>query len=299
MTLYVFKGGFRKKFIMEKTETLYNLTHYNIRPDKKYGQNFLTDDDILDGIVEAAGVTKDDTVLEIGPGLGALTKRLSKAAGKVVAVEIDEKLIMLLEETVGKEENVTIINQDILKTDICEIVSGTRGRLKVVANLPYYITSPIVVKLLEESRKDGEVFIDSITVMVQKEVAERLTSGPGTKDYGAITLFAQYYAETEIKIDVPPESFMPPPAVNSSVINMKILPEPPVSTKDEELMMKLIRASFNQRRKTLLNGIKNSPELSISKEKAEEALEKMEKPLTVRGETFTLEEFAELSDMLL
>ena len=262
---------------------------------KKFGQNFLIDTRVLEKIVAAAGVTKDDCVLEIGPGIGTLTQYLAEAAGHVIAVEIDRNLIPILEETLAEHENVTVINQDILKTDIKGLADAYHGGrpLKVVANLPYYITTPIVMSLLE-----GEDLVDSITVMVQKEVAERMMEGPGSKEYGALSLAVQYYARPEIVANVPPNCFIPRPNVGSAVIRLTKHETPPVQVKDPKKMFQLIRASFNQRRKTLPNGIGNAPELPYTREQAAAALEKMGLSPAVRGEALSLSQFAELADLL-
>ena len=262
---------------------------------KKFGQNFLIDTRVLEKIVAAAGVTKDDCVLEIGPGIGTLTQYLAEAAGHVIAVEIDRNLIPILEETLAEHENVTVVNQDILKTDIKGLADAYHGGrpLKVVANLPYYITTPIVMSLLE-----GEDLVDSITVMVQKEVAERMMEGPGSKEYGALSLAVQYYARPEIVANVPPNCFIPRPNVGSAVIRLTKHETPSVQVKDPKKMFQLIRASFNQRRKTLPNGIGNAPELPYTREQAAAALEKMGLSPAVRGEALSLSQFAELADLL-
>lgn len=262
---------------------------------KKFGQNFLIDPHVLDKIIAAAGITKDDFVLEIGPGIGTMTQYLAEAAREVTAVEIDRNLIPILEETLAEYDNVTVINQDILKLDL-EALSQEKneGRpIKVVANLPYYITTPIIMGLYE-----SHVPVSSITVMVQKEVAQRMQAGPGSKDYGALSLAVQYYASPYIAANVPPNCFMPRPNVGSAVIHLESYQNPPVSVKDEKLMFALIRASFNQRRKTLQNGLNNSQELSFTKEQIAEAIEKMGLSPSVRGEALTLEQFAKLSDLL-
>lgn len=262
---------------------------------KKFGQNFLIAPEILEGIVKAAEISKEDYVLEIGPGIGTMTQYLSCAARGVTAVEIDRKLISVLEDTLQGFDNVDVIHQDILKVDLNALVREKNdGRpVKVVANLPYYITTPIVMQLFESHAP-----MESITVMVQTEVAERMKTGPGSKDYGALSLAVQYYAEPEIMLDVPPSCFMPQPKVGSSVIRLKKHEKPPVDVPDEELFFALIRASFNQRRKTLANGIKNAANLSFSREEVEQALTALGKPLTIRGEALTLEEFARLTRLL-
>lgn len=262
---------------------------------KKFGQNFLIDSHVLDKIIDAAEITKDDFVLEIGPGIGTMTQYLAEAAREVTAVEIDRKLIPILEETLAAYDNVTVINQDVLKTDIAALAQEKNGGkpIKVVANLPYYITTPIIMGLFE-----SHVPISSITVMVQKEVAMRMQAGPGTKDYGALSLAVQFYAEPYLAANVPPNCFMPRPNVGSAVIRLKTYEQPPVTVKDEKLLFALIRASFNQRRKTLVNGLKNSSELSFTKEEIMEALQKCGFNENVRGEALTLAQFAALADAL-
>ncbi len=273
--------------------TIEVLQKYHFNFQKKFGQNFLIDTHVLDKIISAAGITKDDFVLEIGPGIGTMTQYLACAAREVVAVEIDKNLIPILEDTLQDYENVSVINDDILKVDIAALAEEkNQGRpIKVVANLPYYITTPIIMGLFEKN-----VPLESITVMVQKEVADRMQVGPGTKDYGALSLAVQYYAEPYIVANVPPNCFMPRPSVGSAVIRLTRHREMPVLVKDEKLMFRLIRASFNQRRKTLANGLKNSPELQFSKEEIETAIEKLGKGASVRGEALTLEEFAKLAN---
>lgn len=262
---------------------------------KKFGQNFLIDAHVLDKIIAAAGVTADDMVLEIGPGIGTMTQYLAERARQVTAVEIDTNLIPILKETLSDYDNVTVINEDILKVDIKKLAEEYNGGkpIKVVANLPYYITTPIIMGLFESG-----VPIDNITVMVQKEVADRMQVGPGSKDYGALSLAVQYYAEPYIVANVPPNCFIPRPNVGSAVIRLTRHQTPPVEVKDRELMFKLIRASFNQRRKTLLNGLNNSPELSFGKEQIAAAIEQLGVPAAIRGEALTLEQFARLSDLL-
>ena len=275
--------------------TIAVLQKYNFVFQKKFGQNFLIDTHVLDKIIRSAEITKDDFVLEIGPGIGTMTQYLACAAGKVVAVEIDRALIPILADTLDGYDNVTVINEDVLKVDISKLAEEQNGGrpIKVVANLPYYITTPIIMGLFEKN-----VPIKSITVMVQKEVADRMQVGPGTKDYGALSLAVQYYAKPYIVANVPPNCFMPRPKVGSAVIRLERYEEPPVQVKDEKLMFRIIRASFNQRRKTLANGLKNSPELDFTKEEIEEAIETLGKGASVRGEALTLEEFARLSDAL-
>ena len=272
--------------------TIQTIQKYGFRFQKRYGQNFLIDDHVIRKILRAADITKEDTVVEIGPGIGTLTQYLAEAAGKVYAVEIDEKLLPILADTLSTYENVEVIHNDILKCDLNRLL-GEGNRCKIVANLPYYITTPIIMGLLE-----GQVPAESITVMVQKEVAERMDAGPGSKIYGALSLAVQYYADTYLAANVPPNCFMPRPAVGSAVIRLTARKEPPVSVKDDRHMFRLIRASFNERRKTLVNGLRNDPELGITKEAAEAALTEMGLPTTVRGETLSLVQFAELSDRL-
>ena len=272
--------------------TIQTIQKYGFRFQKRYGQNFLIDDHVIRKILRAADITKEDTVVEIGPGIGTLTQYLAEAAGKVYAVEIDEKLLPILADTLSTYENVEVIHNDILKCDLNRLL-GEGNRCKIVANLPYYITTPIIMGLLE-----GQVPAESITVMVQKEVAERMDAGPGSKIYGALSLAVQYYADTYLAANVPPNCFMPRPAVGSAVIRLTARKEPPVSVKDDRHMFRLIRASFNERRKTLVNGLRNDPELGITKEAVEAALTEMGLPTTVRGETLSLVQFAELSDRL-
>ncbi len=271
------------------------IKKYDFVFQKRFGQNFLIDTHVLDKIIRAAGVTKEDMVLEIGPGIGTMTQYLAEAAREVVAVEIDRNLIPILEETLSEYDNVTVINEDILKLDLVKLAKERNGGrpIKVVANLPYYITTPIIMGLFE-----GQVPIDNITVMVQKEVAERMQAKPGTKDYGALSLAVQYYAEPYIAANVPPNCFMPRPNVGSAVIRLTRFDEPPVKVTDEGLMFKIIRAAFNQRRKTLQNSINNSPELSITKEIVAKALENMELSASVRGEAMSLEQFAKFTDIV-
>lgn len=275
--------------------TIEIIQKYDFAFQKKFGQNFLIDTHVLSKIVDAAGVTKDDMVLEIGPGIGTMTQYLADSAGRVVAVEIDANLIPILEETLKDYDNITVINEDILKVDIKKLAEEYNGGkpIKVVANLPYYITTPIIMGLFESG-----VPIDNITVMVQKEVADRMQVGPGTKDYGALSLAVQYYAEPYIVANVPPNCFIPRPNVGSAVIRLTRHRTPPVEVADRELMFKLIRASFNQRRKTLLNGLNNSPEIQIPKEIIAEAIGKLGVPAAVRGEALTLKQFAELANVL-
>lgn len=275
--------------------TIEILQKYNFSFQKKFGQNFLIDTHVLDKIIRAADINKEDMVLEIGPGIGTMTQFLAEAAGKVAAVEIDKNLIPILKETLGGYENVRIINDDVLKLDICSLVSEeNQGRpVKVVANLPYYITTPIIMGLFEE-----HVPVESITVMVQKEVADRMQTGPGNKDYGALSLAVQYYAKPYIVANVPPNCFIPRPKVGSAVIRLTCHEKPPVEVKDERLMFDIIRASFNQRRKTLANGLNNSDKIAFPKEAIMEAIEQLGRGASVRGESLTLEEFARLSNSL-
>ena len=276
-------------------KTIETIKKYGFNFQKKFGQNFLIDDHVINKIINGAEVTKDDFVLEIGPGIGTMTQYLAENARQVVAVEIDKNLIPILGETLAAYDNVTVINEDILKVDIKEIAEKYNdGRpIKVVANLPYYITTPIIMGLFESG-----VPIDNITVMVQKEVADRMQEGPGSKDYGALSLAVQYYAEPEIVANVPPNCFIPRPNVGSAVIRLTRHKEMPVTVNDAEHMFRIIRASFNQRRKTLQNGLNNSPEIPYSKEKILEAIERMGLPATVRGEALSLAQFAQLSDIL-
>ncbi|MFR5634644.1 MAG: 16S rRNA (adenine(1518)-N(6)/adenine(1519)-N(6))-dimethyltransferase RsmA [Monoglobales bacterium] len=273
--------------------TIEVIQKYEFAFQKKFGQNFLIDTHVLDKIIRAAGVTKEDMVLEIGPGIGTMTQCLAEAAGRVVAVEIDSNLIPILKDTLKDYDNITVINEDILKVDIKKLAEEYNGGrpIKVVANLPYYITTSIIMGLFE-----SEVPIDNITVMVQKEVADRMQTGPGSKDYGALSLAVQYYAEPYIVANVPPNCFIPRPNVGSAVIRLTRHQKPPVEVKDSGLMFRLIRASFNQRRKTLQNGLNNSSELHYSKEQIARAIESLGVPATVRGEALTLEQFARLAN---
>lgn len=276
-------------------KTIEIIQKYQFGFQKKFGQNFLIDDHVLTKIMDGANVTKDDFVLEIGPGIGTMTQYLAERARQVLAVEIDTKLLPILEETLAPYDNVEVLNNDILKVDMNEIANkyNNGNPIKVVANLPYYITTPIIMGLFESG-----VPIDNITVMVQKEVADRMQVGPGTKDYGALSLAVQYYAKPYIIANVPPNCFIPRPNVGSAVIRLTRHQEPPVQVKDEELMFRIIRASFNQRRKTLQNGLNNAQDLSFSKEEIVKAIESIGLKATVRGEALTLEEFAKLSDAL-
>lgn len=269
------------------------IKKYNFAFQKRFGQNFLIDGHVIEKIIKAADISSDDVILEIGPGIGTMTQYLAEAAKKVYAVEIDKNLLPVLAETLGEYDNVEVINNDILKLDIKELLGDEVDNVKVVANLPYYITTPIIMGLFE-----NHIPAKSITVMVQKEVAQRMQALPGSKDYGALSLAVQYYAEPYIAANVPPNCFMPRPNVGSAVIRLNRWDEPPVKVKDEALMFKLIRASFNQRRKTLQNGINNAPDLSFTKDEVVEALKEMGLSETIRGEALTLEQFAQLSDIL-
>ncbi|MBR1471195.1 MAG: 16S rRNA (adenine(1518)-N(6)/adenine(1519)-N(6))-dimethyltransferase RsmA [Lachnospiraceae bacterium] len=276
-----------------KTAEIVAKHHFMFR--KKFGQNFLVDMSMLEKIVDSAEVTKEDVVLEIGPGIGTMTQALAERAKEVIAVEIDSALIPILKETLQEYDNVTVINEDILKLDLAALSAAHDGvPFKVVANLPYYITTPIIMALLE-----GDVPVESITIMVQKEVAERMQVGPGTKDYGALSLAVQYYARPELVCTVPPECFMPRPKVASAVICLHLYQTPPVSVRDASYMFRLIRASFNQRRKTLANGLSGEVSLGLSRGQVTEALQRMNLPEMVRGETLTLEQFAQLADLVM
>ena len=277
------------------SNTIEILQKYNFNFQKKFGQNFLIDTRVLDRIIEASEITKDDCVLEIGPGIGTMTQYLAESAREVIAVEIDKALIPILGDTLKDYSNVTIINEDILKVDINKIVEErNNGKpIKVVANLPYYITTPIIMGLFE-----SHVPLKSITVMVQKEVADRMQVGPGTKDYGALSLAVQYYAKPEIVVNVPPSCFMPQPKVGSAVIRLTRHAEAPVQVEDEKLMFSIIRASFNQRRKTLANGLNNYPGISLSKELIQESILELGVPVNIRGEALSLEQFAQLTNII-
>lgn len=276
-------------------KTIEIIKKYDFCFQKRFGQNFLIDGHVLDKIIAGAGVTKADTVLEIGPGIGSMTQYLAEAAGAVIAVEIDQKLIPILAETLADYDNVTVLQADILSLDLNRLVQEKNGGrpIKVVANLPYYITTPIIMTLFEQ-----HVPMENITVMVQKEVAARMKAGPGSKDYGALSLAVQYYAEPYIVANVPCNCFIPRPNVDSAVIRLTKYDTPPVAVKDEKLLFKIIRASFNQRRKTLINALNNSSELSFTKDEIMEALSKAELPPAVRGEALTLAQFAALTDLL-
>ena len=275
--------------------TIAVLQKYGFNFQKKFGQNFLIDTHVLDKIIAAAGITKDDFVLEIGPGIGTMTQYLACAAREVVAVEIDKNLIPILEDTLSEYDNVSVINEDILKVDIAALAEEKNGGrpIKVVANLPYYITTPIIMGLYEKN-----VPLESITVMVQKEVADRMQVGPGTKDYGALSLAVQFYAKPYIVANVPPNCFMPRPSVGSAVIRLTSHETRPVEVVDEQLMFKIIRASFNQRRKTLANGLNNSSELNLPKDVIIKSIEELGRGASIRGEALSLEEFAKLTNII-
>ncbi len=283
-------------YLGDPKHTIEVLQKYDFAFQKRFGQNFLIDTHVLEKIIAASDITKEDFVLEIGPGIGTMTQYLAAAAREVVAVEIDKTLIPILEDTLSEFPNVTVINDDILKVDIAKIARERNGGrpVKVVANLPYYITTPIIMGLFE-----NQVPLDTITIMVQKEVADRMKTGPGSKDYGALSLAVQYYARPEIVANVPPNCFMPRPKVGSAVIRLTRYENPPVSVEDEHLMFSIIRASFNQRRKTLVNGLKNYSGLHFSKEEIESSIENCGLSLNVRGEALKLEDFARLSNELL
>jgi 16S rRNA (adenine1518-N6/adenine1519-N6)-dimethyltransferase len=275
--------------------TIEILNKYKFVFQKKFGQNFLIDTHVLDKIVLAAGITKEDFVLEIGPGIGTLTQYLCENAREVVAVEIDKMLLPILEDTLSEYDNVTVINSDILKLDLNALVKERNNNqpIKVVANLPYYITTPIIMDLFER-----HLPLDNVTVMVQKEVADRMQASPGSKDYGALSLAVQYYSKPYIAANVPPNCFMPRPNVGSAVINLTLHKESPIEVRDEKLLFRMIRASFNQRRKTLMNGLNNSPELPFTKEEVGQALTALGISENIRGEALTLEQFAALSNQL-
>lgn len=281
------------KMIANSKNTIAILNKYNFVFQKRFGQNFLIDQHVMDKIISAAGITRNDTVLEIGPGIGSMTQYLCENARQVIAVEIDKVLIPILNDTLSAYDNLTIINDDILKVDVNEIVRTMNDKkpIKVVANLPYYITTPIIMGLFE-----SKVPIENITVMVQKEVAQRMQSGPGSKSYGALSLAVQFYADPYIVANVPPNCFIPRPNVGSAVIRLTKLSKPAVSVNDEKLMFALIRASFNQRRKTLVNAVSNSSELSISKEEITVACETLGYSPTIRGEALLLEDFAKFAN---
>lgn len=279
--------------IPQNTITVLQKYHFNFQ--KKFGQNFLIDTHVLERIIEAAGITKDDFVLEIGPGIGTMTQYLCENAREVTAVEIDQNLIPILADTLSAYDNVTVINEDILKLDIVKLAEEKNAGkpIKVVANLPYYITTPIIMGLFE-----SHVPIDSITIMVQKEVADRMQAGPGTKDYGALSLAVQYYSKPQIVVNVPPSCFMPQPKVGSTVISLRRHQQPVVQVEDEKLMFKVIRASFNQRRKTLANGLNNYGGINLTKEQIQQSIEELGVPVNIRGEALSLEQFACLSNII-
>lgn len=276
--------------------TIEILNKYKFVFQKKFGQNFLIDEHVLSKIIRSAEITEDDFVVEIGPGIGTLTQYLAASAREVAAIEIDDALIPILKDTLSAYDNVTVIHEDVLKIDLCKLAEEKNGGkpIKVVANLPYYITTPIIMGLFE-----NHVPVESITIMVQKEVADRMKTGPGSKDYGALSLAVQYYAKPELVANVPPNCFMPRPRVGSAVIRLTRHTEVPVEAEDEKLMFQIIRASFNQRRKTLVNGLGNAPELHIPKEMTTEVLDEMGLSASVRGEALTLAQFAELSNRIL
>lgn len=285
--------GFRMAYLGTPKATLEVINKYGFAFQKKFGQNFLIDSNILENIIDAAEITKEDFVLEIGPGIGTMTQYLCESAREVAAVEIDRMLIPILEDTLSEYDNVEVLNKDVLKVDIKFLAEQKNGGrpIKVVANLPYYITTPIIMGLFE-----SHVPVESITIMVQKEVADRMQTGPGSKDYGALSLAVQYYAKAQTMLKVPATCFMPRPNVDSAVIKLTRHKESPINVNNEKLMFKIIRASFNQRRKTLANGIKNSPELNFTREQVVDALYKIGKAENIRGETLTLEQFAALTN---
>ncbi len=276
-------------------KTIEIIKKYEFAFQKKFGQNFLIDSHVLDKIIAAAGITQEDCVVEIGPGIGTLTQYLAESAREVIAVEIDRMLIPILEETLADYPNVTVINQDILKVNMGKLVQEHNGGrpVKVVANLPYYITTPIIMNLFEQ-----HVPVSSITVMVQKEVAERMQAGPGTKDYGALSLAVQYFSEPYLAANVPPNCFMPRPKIGSAVIRLTLHQKPPVEVAQEQMMFRIIRASFNQRRKTMVNGLNNSQEIPFTKNEIQSALRQMGLSESIRGEALTLQQFAELTNRL-
>ena len=275
--------------------TIEVLQKYHFNFQKKFGQNFLINTSILEEIIDAAEITREDFVLEIGPGIGTMTQYLCEAAREVVAVEIDTNLIPILGDTLSAYDNVEVMNADILKVDIAKLADERNGSkpIKVVANLPYYITTPIIMGLFE-----SHVPIDSITIMVQKEVADRMQEGPGSKEYGALSLAVQYYAKPEIVVNVPPSCFMPQPKVGSAVIRLTRHENPPVDVDNEKLMFQVIRASFNQRRKTLANGLNNFGSFSLGKEEIQKSIEELGVPVNIRGEALSLEQFAKLSNII-
>ena len=275
--------------------TIEVLQKYHFNFQKKFGQNFLINTSILEEIIDAAEITREDFVLEIGPGIGTMTQYLCEAAREVVAVEIDTNLIPILGDTLSAYDNVEVMNADILKVDIAKLADERNGGkpIKVVANLPYYITTPIIMGLFE-----SHVPIDSITIMVQKEVADRMQEGPGSKEYGALSLAVQYYAKPEIVVNVPPSCFMPQPKVGSAVIRLTRHENPPVDVDNEKLMFQVIRASFNQRRKTLANGLNNFGSFSLGKEEIQKSIEELGVPVNIRCEALSLEQFAKLSNII-
>ena len=275
--------------------TIEVLQKYHFNFQKKFGQNFLINTSILEEIIDAAEITREDFVLEIGPGIGTMTQYLCEAAREVVAVEIDTNLIPILGDTLSAYDNVEVMNADILKVDIAKLADERNGGkpIKVVAKLPYYITTPIIMGLFE-----SHVPIDSITIMVQKEVADRMQEGPGSKEYGALSLAVQYYAKPEIVVNVPPSCFMPQPKVGSAVIRLTRHENPPVDVDNEKLMFQVIRASFNQRRKTLANGLNNFGSFSLGKEEIQKSIEELGVPVNIRGEALSLEQFAKLSNII-
>ena len=281
--------------LVNPQKTIETIQKYEFAFQKRFGQNFLIDSHVLDKIIQSAGVTKEDFVLEIGPGIGTMTQYLAENAREVAAVEIDDNLITILKETLKDYDNVTIIHGDILKIDVKALADEKNGGrpIKVVANLPYYITTPIIMGLFESG-----VPLENITIMVQKEVADRMKAEPGTKDYGALSLAVQYYAEPYLAANVPPNCFIPRPSVGSAVIRLSRYETPPVEVKDEKLLFRLIRASFNQRRKTLANGLNNSPELSYTKEEISNAIASLGVSPSVRGEALSLAQFAALANAL-
>lgn len=285
----------REPYLGNPQATIAVLNKYGFTFQKKFGQNFLIDPHVLDKIIRAAEITEDDFVLEIGPGMGTMTQYLAYAAREVCAVEIDKSLIPILEDTLSDYDNVTVINEDILKVDIAKLAEEKNGGrpIKVVANLPYYITTPIIMGLFE-----SHVPVESITVMVQKEVADRMQEGPGSKEYGALSLAVQYYAKPEIVVNVPPSCFMPQPKVGSAVIRLTRHSEPPVTVKSEKLLFQVIRASFNQRRKTLANGLANYGAFGLPKEELQACIEELGVPVNIRGEALSLEQFAQLSNII-
>ena len=283
-----------KAYLGNPSKTSEILNKFGLTAQKRYGQNFLIDSNILEKIVASAGITQDDTVLEIGPGIGTLTQHLAESAKKVICVEIDKNMIPVLEYTLADFDNVTVINQDILKADIVNILKENGAEsAKVVANLPYYITTPIIMELLEK-----DLPIESITVMIQKEVAERMQTGPGSKDYGALSLAVAFYSNAEVKMTVSPNCFIPRPNVDSAVIRLDKLKEPAVKVKNRAEMFRIIKGAFEQRRKTLTNALSHSSAYKTDKKNIENALLEMGKNINIRGEELILEEFARLSDIL-